>query len=142
MATLISAVRSGKYPGLVVTLLCSLFIAGTAFAEGSFTSYMDNAYRGFGSRTWSDYHNDRNATTVRFDDCRDTLTSNNPNDWAEVELRKEFVGQDENRGRRRFYCFVSGTGNFGEQPDGAFHFDLYNHSGPSWMDVPWLQVRY
>lgn len=94
-----------KSPGVIVALLCVLFLSGTALAEGSWASFLSQVLPGFESRGWTDTHVDHVATTVRFDGCRGAVPGTDPNDWAEVKLYREIsFAPDEGFAIKRLYC--------------------------------------
>ncbi len=136
-----------KYTGVVAGLLLSILTVGTALAEGSWDSYIINAHRSFDSRTWTDRDIDANATTIRFDTCRDENTTNGSDDWAKVSLqRMRLFLPAENRGQKTLFCWVSATGDWGRQPASDYQFQLDDYSGgtDSWnvFDVGFLRVSY
>lgn len=139
-----------RYSGVMIGLLAAILIAGTALAEGSWTSYMINVRRGFESRTWWDNANDSVATTVRLDGCRDQVPANDPNDWGTIRLYRHAgifppyaIGTD-----KKLYCYTSATGNWGAQaaPGEWFHFTVMDYSGgtASWnvFDTSFVRVTY
>jgi len=60
---------AAKAAGLVAA--CTL-VATPAFAEGSWTGSITNAYTGYGSRTWTDTNNDAAANGGRITGCSRT----------------------------------------------------------------------
>jgi len=138
-----------KYSGVIFGLVLAVLIPGVALAEGSWSSYIINASRGFDSRVWNDRALDGASTTVNFRVCRDENTNNGANDWATVRLWRHAglfppyqVGTDKN-----LSCWVSGTGNWGAQQGAEdFHFQLRDFSGgtDSWnvFDVQTVTVYY
>lgn len=54
---------------LTATALLATVVAGPAFAEGSWSSYMSGVKIGFESRQWADRDFDQVATTVKLKTC-------------------------------------------------------------------------
>ena len=136
-----------KYIGVVAGLLLAVTVAGTALAEGNWTSYIINARRSFDSRTWWDGNTDNTSTAIRFDTCRDENLNNGANDWAKVSLqRMRGILPAEFRGQRTLNCYNSDTELYGDQPASDYQFQLDDYSGgtDSWnvFDVGWLKVTY
>jgi hypothetical protein len=136
-----------KYIGVLVGLALAVFVAGTALAEGSWTSYIINAHRSFDSRTWWDGDLDNTSTKIRFDTCRDENVNNGQNDWAKVSLqRMRGILPAEFRGQRTLNCYVTDSDVWGDQPASDYQFQLDDYSGgtDSWnvFDVGWLKVWY
>lgn len=134
-----------KYAGAVIGCLLAILSVGTVLAEGSFDSFITGAHRGFDSRTWVDRDNDNANTTVRFDTCRDTV-ANGANDWAKVSLqRMRLILPAENRGTKTLNCWVSATGNWGDQPASDYQFQLEDYSGGAGanvLNVGFVRVTY
>lgn len=132
--------------GMSVSLLCALALAGPVLAEGSFTSYISGAWPGFDSRTWVDKNTDNVVTTIRFDDCRDTVPGTDPNDWVDVTLWKHnWAFPATNRGLNRFHCWDTDTERWGDEPAADYRFEITDYSGPDWyntISVGWLKVSY
>lgn len=136
-----------RYTGVVAGILLSVFFVGTVLAEGSWDSYIINARRSFDSRTWVDHDLDNIGTTVRFDTCRDENTGNGASDWANVSLqRMRLLLPAENRGQKTLNCWVSATGDWGDQPASDYQFQLDDYSGGTEtynvFDVGFLKVSY
>lgn len=126
---------------LVSTLVVAslVFFSGAAFAEGFWTSFLQDVHVSFESRRWFDNHNDANGTTIRFDTCRDVIPENDPNDRADVGLYRDIdFFPDEERGILTLFCYSSDTRNWGEQPTpGNYHFTIKAITGlvESWQDL-------
>jgi hypothetical protein len=136
-----------KYIGVVLGLVLSIVVAGTALAEGYFNSYIINARNGFDSRTWVDHNWDNVSTTVTFRVCRDEDIASDPNDWAKVTVWKHnFILPPTNLGTKQLNCWVTATGNWGDVAAADYNFELTDFSGANadWnvFDVQSLTVNY
>jgi hypothetical protein len=85
-----SRVRNKILVGLAFAVLLAAS-PGTAFAEGSWTSYLSGVRSPFYSRVWSDAHADTHATTVDISGCSRT---DGATFLLKVELWKSVWGPD------------------------------------------------
>ncbi|CAN5440630.1 hypothetical protein BH20CHL6_BH20CHL6_09640 [soil metagenome] len=136
-----------NYSGIVTGLVLSEVVAGTVFAEGSWTSSMSNVKVGFDSRTWTDRNSDSASTAIRFEGCRDENYSNGSNDWTTVSVqRHNGILPAGDFGRETLYCHVADTGYWGDQPAQDYHFQIEAFSGGTFstnaLDVPYLKASY
>lgn len=122
----------------VATVIMTLLVVGNVFAEGSWTSFVSGVRPGFGSRLWTDNHNDSASTTIKFSSCRDAIPTSN-NDSATVHLWREIsLWPDEDRGSKTLSCYNSATGNWGVQPTaGSYYFIIDAITGvtDSWQTL-------
>lgn len=128
-------------------VVCSMVLAGTVLAEGSWDSWMQDVLPGFESRSWEDKNLDAVSTSIRFDGCRDSVPGTDPNDWASAKLMREIPWwPDENLGNKFFWCWNSDTNFWGDVPASWYHFTVTDRSGPDelWnnLDVSFVRVVY
>ena len=128
---------------VVVTFMLAFVLAGSALAEGVWTSYISGALTGFESRIWKDNNNDNVATVIRFQGCTrapgiGTNTS--------VNLRRVIsLWPDENKGTKTLYCATSASGNWGDVNGGDYRFKITKINGSEsgyrlWVDH--VRVQY
>jgi hypothetical protein len=115
-------------------------LAGTALAEGSWTSYIQNAWTGFESRIWTDRNSDNVATVITFRYCT-WAGPGTPVNNVTVNLRRVISWYpDENKGDKNLYCSTSGSGNWGDVNAGDYRFKIVRINGQSSTANP-LNVR-
>jgi hypothetical protein len=124
-----------RYRGVVLGVVAAIAVAGTALAEGEFTSFMTNVRDGFNSRTWHDSNLDGVSTNIKLEGCRDEVPGTDPNDWGKLSLEKEnWIFPSENLGTKQFSCWVSATQFWGDVAASDYHFTVRDYSGP---DMAW-----
>lgn len=109
----------------------ALLAAPTAYAEGFFTTSMDDVSpNAFDSRIWNDTNSDANGTSVSLRYCS---TSNGQNSF-ELKLWKGSGLFAENRGAVSYYCPGSTWKdyNWGRQAAGAYHYQVSKVGGNSY----------
>jgi hypothetical protein len=120
----------------VTACMFGLTLAGTALAEGSWTSYMENVWTGFESRIWSDRNHDNVATVITLRRC--TMSGpGHPIPNVTLNLRRVISWwPDENKGNRTIPCATSGSGNWGDVSAGDYRFRLEKINGQSSTPLP------
>ncbi len=136
-----------RLTGVVLLTLASSMLAGSAHAEGRWTSWIGGARVGFESRSWHDNNSDNVNTKITFSTCRDSTPFTDPNDWADVRLYREIrFRPDAIVGTKRLYCWNSASGFYGDVEEGDYHFTITDYSGPNedWntLDVRAVEVVY
>ena len=136
-----------RYRGVLLGLLAAFAFAGTALAEGQWTSYMTGVLPGFNSRTWDDQNLDGTSTNIKLVECRDSVPGTDPADWAKLSLEKEnWIFPSENLGTKTFNCWVSSTQFWGDVVAAHYHFTVRDYSGPdfNWnsLNVDTVVVKY
>lgn len=118
-------------------VIASAAVTAPAFAEGSWYSSISSAAPGFSSRTWTDLNTDSASTRVKFTRCTNALSQGTS---AEVQLTIEHTfTPDENRGRKTLQCAVDDTGNWGDEPNGNFHFTVTKVGGATSGQRLWVK---
>jgi hypothetical protein len=107
-----------------------LATAGSALAEGSWTSSISDASTGFDSRTWTDRDSDNVSTVIELRGCS-VYGDNVADDWTRLQLTRETPPwqPDEDRGRKNFHCVDVATGNWGDVRSGDYHFSVITING-------------
>lgn len=115
--------------GLLVGVVLTLILGGSAAAEGAWTSSISGALTGFESRRWTDNNNDSVSTTVNFQGCRLNLQPTTSVS-ATLNLYRDRTGlPDVALGEKTFSCYNSGTGSWGDVQSGTYHFTLKKING-------------
>ncbi|MFF7780443.1 hypothetical protein ACFZCG_39280 [Streptomyces tanashiensis] len=102
-------------------VLLSLTGTTPAFAEGSWTSYIQGWHAGDESRRWTDNNADAVSTSVGFSGCATDGASGFSH--ATVILWKDVFGPDENKGAKTNYCNRT---SWGDVASGSYYFELDN----------------
>ncbi|HJQ87525.1 MAG TPA: hypothetical protein VJ820_08705 [Propionibacteriaceae bacterium] len=119
-----------KLIGPLLGLILSVVLAGTALAEGSFTSSMYDVRKNFSSRVWVDKNLDNVGTVIKFWNCRDGAV-NGSTDWVDITLwRHNFALPATHMGTKRLNCYVYDAKNWGDVAAADYQFSVYQF-GPN-----------
>ncbi|MEV0590430.1 hypothetical protein [Nonomuraea cavernae] len=105
--------------------VCALGVSGAtlAYAEGQFTTNMQNVAAGFESRTWKDRNSDHWRTAVELSGC-----SANSVAVPRLGLYRERIGPDSHYGTKSYGGCNSRKvrGDWGDVRSGKYHFTVKN----------------
>lgn len=126
---------------VTVAALGALLAPGTAFAEGSWSSYLSGVRSGFTSRTWVDNNNDTVSTRTTLSGCS---RSDGANFWLEVELRKQrTLLPDVSYGRQDVSaCVRTATAASWSDPGSGTFFNQFWHYDFGTVSATSVETRY
>ncbi|MGW0465120.1 hypothetical protein ACWDX6_07600 [Streptomyces sp. NPDC003027] len=108
-----------------------------AFAEGSWSSYIQGWQQGDESRRWTDANADATSTSVGFSGC--STDGWNGFQSANLVVWKDAFGPDESKGTRTNYCNRT---YWGDLASGTYYFELSGLQTGQFLTVNSVGTQY